>query len=137
MQIDIRPARLDDAASIAQVKNLTWPHESTKPGLIAAALVDSSHTTLVAAKAGRVMGFVDGFSTFSSQGINRWEVDLLAVHPDHRGQGIGTRLVRASTDSGRERGATIVRALIHLKNAYCSEKKCLYCPIGNKLISRS
>ena len=63
------------------------------------------------------MGFVDGFMTISDSGIRRWEVDLLAVYPDHWRQGIAKQLIRATTDAGsRDLKAHIARALIHVDN---------------------
>jgi L-amino acid N-acyltransferase YncA len=59
---------------------------------------------------------VDGFATLSGAGVLRWEVDLLAVHPGYRGQGLGARLVRANTAAGRDAGAACVRALVHVEN---------------------
>ncbi len=113
----IRRATPDDAAGLVQIKQNVWPDEAAELALVTTALSDASHATLVAAGGGGLLGFVDSFSTFSSQGLKRWEVDLLAVHPDHRRQGLGRRLVRACTEAGRHIGATIARALIQVDNA--------------------
>lgn len=116
-QNKIRPATVDDAAGIAEVKSRVWPDEATDMTRIATALSNSDHAAFVASHSGLIVGFIDSFATFSSQGIKRWEVDLLAVNPDHRGQRLGERLVRASTAAGRRKGATIARALVHVENA--------------------
>ncbi len=78
----------------------------------------SNHVTLLETSGdGALIGFVDGFSTASSEGVCRWEVDLLGVHPDHRGRGVAQRLIRASVAAGRELGAATARALVKLDNA--------------------
>lgn len=63
------------------------------------------------------VGFVAGFTTTSPEGVQRWEVDLLAVHPGFQGQGIGRGLVNASVELGRRSGAVLARALIQENNA--------------------
>jgi GNAT superfamily N-acetyltransferase len=114
--IHIRQATSDDAPEIALLKSLTWPDESVDVAQIARAIREPGHATFVAAGDGGLVGFVDGFSTLSSAGVQRWEVDLLAVHPHYRGQRLGARLVRANTAAGRQRGAAVVRSLIHVEN---------------------
>jgi len=63
------------------------------------------------------VGFVAGFTTLSPEGVQRWEIDLLAVRPGSQGQGIGRQLINASVELGRRSGAVLARALIQEKNA--------------------
>ena len=63
------------------------------------------------------LGFVAGFTTISPEGFQRWEIDLLAVHPSHQRQGIGRQLINASVEMGRRSGAVLARALIQENNA--------------------
>ncbi len=114
--VEIRAATTDDASAIALLKSLTWPDEDSDAAQIARSIREPGHATFVATSAGASVGFVDGFSTLSSAGVHRWDVDLLAVHPHYRGQGLGARLVRANTAAGCQRGATCVRSLIHVEN---------------------
>ncbi len=46
-----------------------------------------------------VAGFVIAFSVNSRQGT-WWEIDLLAVHPDRQGRGLGRQLIRAAAAGG-------------------------------------
>ncbi len=114
--LEIRRATTDDAPKIALVKSLTWPDESVDVAQIARSIREPGHATFVATSAGAIVGFVDGFSTLSGAGVHRWEVDLLAVHPHYRGQGLGVRLVRTNTAAGRQRGVALARSLIHVEN---------------------
>ena len=65
---------------------------------------------------GVLIGFVDAFSTVSARGMLRWEVDLLGVHPDHRGKGIAQSLVREVLQQGKDAGINEARALVHIDN---------------------
>ncbi len=112
----VRWAVPDDALGIAAVKAAAWPGEASEAAHIAAVIRQPGRATLVAIENGRVLGFVDGFLTSALAGVRRWEVDLLAVHPDHRRRGIGRALVTVCTDAGRAAGAALARALIQLDN---------------------
>jgi ribosomal protein S18 acetylase RimI-like enzyme len=48
---------------------------------------------------GDVAGFVIAFSVNSRQGT-WWEIDLVAVHPDRQGRGLGRQLIRAAAAGG-------------------------------------
>lgn len=79
------------------------------------------HRAFVAVDSLQVVGFVEGFLTLSEDGLLRWEVDLLGVATGYQGQGIGTRLVAASTQAGSELGAKMARGLVEVSNI-ASEK---------------
>lgn len=116
VQVKIRPVQAEDVLALVQVKKLTWPEEEVRLGQVEKVLHDPTHEVFVADAQGTLAGFVDGFSTHSAQGELRWEVDLLAVHPDWRGRQLGQRLVDACLAAGREPGAAFARALIQMEN---------------------
>jgi ribosomal protein S18 acetylase RimI-like enzyme len=116
MMIEIRRAQTKDVWAIADVKRTVWPDDTADEALITRAISCEDHRTHVALSNGVVVGFVDGFMTTSVNGVWRWEVDLLAVLPQYQGRGIGRRLIEASTEAGRERGAVIARALVQVGN---------------------
>ncbi len=114
----IRRATAVDAPAISRVRAAVWPGEPTDADRVAQALALPGRATLVAAdgESGAVVAFVDGFLTRSAQGTPRWELDLLATHPAHRGRGIGAALVAACTAAGQRHGAPLARALVQVDN---------------------
>lgn len=117
MNIEIRQAAPADAPSISAIKQAVWPSESPKnQAYIADVIALPDHATHLAFVEGTPAGFVDGFMTYTLEGLPRWEVDLLAVHPDFRGKGIAAQLVALSTETGKARGANFARGLVEIEN---------------------
>ena len=112
----IRPAVAADAGAIGALKSRVWPRESVNSSRIQEALSHPGHAALAAWCEADPAGFVDGFLTRSAAGLPRWEVDLLAVAPEHQGRGLGTRLVTDGLQSGGETGARAARGLVRLDN---------------------
>lgn len=112
----IRFAHIDDAGAIAALYQLVWPDLSVDACQVQRAIEDPTHAPFVAIEDTHVIGFVDGFSTISVDNIPRWEVDLLAVHPDYRGRGVARALICANTQAGRERETRFARTLIRVGN---------------------
>lgn len=113
---DIRPAVMDDLPGLALVRQLTWPEEEVNLSQAEKVLHDPAHEVFVASMQGQAVGFIDGFVTRSTQGELRWEVDLLAVHPDWRGRQLGQQLILACLQAGKRRGSAFARALIQVQN---------------------
>jgi len=116
-----RAIAANHAPGIAQIQQVVWPNDDTSDSIalnrvIFDALQDTNRVNFVVVDESRVVGFADGFLTVSAEGRPRWEVDLLALHPDYRGLGLGARLVSASALAGREMGAQWARALIQVEN---------------------
>jgi ribosomal protein S18 acetylase RimI-like enzyme len=106
-----------DAPELAQLIRATGLDHNPDPERIARVSLHSNHVTLVETSAdGSLVGCVDAFSTVSQDGVPRWEVDLLGVHPTHRGRGIAQSLVREVVKAGKAIGITNVRALVHVDN---------------------
>jgi GNAT superfamily N-acetyltransferase len=114
--IAIRDALLEDAPAIRAIKDVVWPDDATSEGYIVKVMAQSDHHTTLALVDNVPAGWVSGFMTAARDGQCRWEVDLLAVHPEFRGQGIAPRLIEVSVQAGRARGAEVARALIHVEN---------------------
>lgn len=129
MHVHIRQAGIDDAPAIALVKRLTWQDDTADDVLIATALSQANRVTHVALMDEAVVGFVDGFITRAASGERRWEVDMLAVAPPYRGQGVASRLIARSTTAGEQNGAVLARGLVKVGN-HPSERAfaaCGYC----------
>lgn len=109
------PATLSDIATLATIKHATWPNEEPlDPATVAAALQTAVHQTHIATISGQPAGFVSSFLTQSATGQQRWEIDLLAVHPDFRGRGLGSKLVETAVNATPT--VAFARALIHVDN---------------------
>jgi GNAT superfamily N-acetyltransferase len=106
--------RPDDAAAVAGVIAAVWPGEPPVPERIAAAAARADHRGWVALDSGRVVGFVDGFTTQSPDGVRRWELDLIAVLPDARGRGAARGLVAAALEAVND--VDLIRALVRVDN---------------------
>ncbi len=113
---ELRCADHSDAVGISEIIHRVWSESVVTPERIEAVVSDPAHVSMVAIQVGKVVGFVDGFMTTSADGAQRWEVDLLAVHPDYQRQGIASSLVEANTQEGQSRGATLARGLVAVDN---------------------
>lgn len=93
-KLDLGPARLSDAARIAEMsarwieQGLTWRY---RPELIAARIRDSETEVVVARALGRVVGFAVTHFYFDAE---RAHLVLLAVEPSYRRRGVGMALFR-------------------------------------------
>ena len=116
MNMGITRASSRDAQAIVAVKDKVWPENHTAADDIAAVIEQPDHVTLIARFDDQPVGFVDGFTTLAQDGTCRWEVDLLAVYPAYTRRGIAHALVEASTEAGRQMGATVARGLVEVNN---------------------
>jgi len=106
-----------DASAIQNIIAQVWPEQTTDLDTIRACIESLNHHATVAVDFDDVaIGFVDGFITRDAHDRTRWEVDLLAVLSDYRGQGIAKRLVHDSTAHGLSKSVGLVRALTAVDN---------------------
>lgn len=70
----------------------------------------------VSLRGGEVVGFTSAFRTEDLQGHGRWEIDLVAVHPEHQGEGRGRLLVEAAYGAGVRLGLSRSRAFVRVDN---------------------
>jgi GNAT superfamily N-acetyltransferase len=80
------------------------------------ARVIPQHCTLVAVQDSEITGFIDAFATSAPDGVIRWEIDLLGVHPAWQGRGIARQLVSDAVVEGTHFGAEQTRALVRCSN---------------------
>jgi GNAT superfamily N-acetyltransferase len=92
---------LADAKGLLAVERATFSESPYCVEELQAMLTDGSQRAWLAVADDTIIGFVAAFPVHSLQGV-RWEIDLLAVHPDWRGRGIATDLVRAAAVGGLE-----------------------------------
>ncbi len=113
---ETRTANKIDVAEIGRIIGSVWPDSSINSERIVGVLNDADHSTMVFVTEGIIAGFVDGFLTTSIEGVKRWELDLLAVHPDFQRRGIASALVTANAEVGKSMGAEIARGLVAVDN---------------------
>ena len=120
--MDIRPASEDDIEGIRRVAEASWEtdypavlsRETIAEGVkqwysepvITMELQSPRTTLLVAENDGSIVGFVHGHWAGETGVILR-----LYVHPDSRGEGIGSDLFEAVAESFSERGVEDIRAM--------------------------
>jgi len=121
----IRPFNdtLDDARGILAVDRATFDECPYTPEQIVHLLTEpcagseplQGSRVWVAEVEGSVAGFVAAFAT-RSLSADGWEVDLLAVHPRHQGQGLGAALVGQAVAGATGSGAARARAVTEIEN---------------------
>ena len=115
LSFSIEQASLAHSQAVVGLHKLVWSDEALTPDQFSLCIKQPTHRVHIACP-DIVVGYVSGFMTRTAKGGKRWEVDLLAVHPDYRGQGIAQALVRASVQAGKEQGAAFSRALTQVEN---------------------
>ena len=113
---EIRSATVNDAEAIGGIIKAVWPESEINIGRIESVIRNVEHSTMVARVEGVLVGFVDGFMTTTAEGARRWEVDLLAVHPEYQRRGIAAALIMANTQEGQQRGTALARGLVAIDN---------------------
>ncbi|MBN1661153.1 MAG: GNAT family N-acetyltransferase [Anaerolineae bacterium] len=112
----VRPfaGSLADAEGILAVERATFDESPYTPHAVATLLTGGERAAWVAVAGDTIVGFVIAFPTYGLAGP-RWEVDLLAVRPGWRGQGLATRLIGAACAHGT-RIAPVARAVVATDN---------------------
>lgn len=114
---NIQRARAEDAAGIAEVIRNVWNTEIDVP-YTQKLINNQKQLAWVAVAEEMVVGFVSSFLTTVQGGVRRWEVDLLAVNPEAQGQGLGVKLVEATTQDAKSYQVKFSRGLVRADNTY-------------------
>jgi ribosomal-protein-alanine N-acetyltransferase len=108
----IEPLRRRHVPAVARIEKLTstnpWSAELFRGEL---ALPEASRAYRVARRDGRLVGY--GGLMFV---LDEAHVTTLSVHPDHQGQGIGTRLLVALVHEARDRGTRALTLEVRASN---------------------
>ena len=106
---------LEDAQGILAIDRATFDDCPYPPERITRLLMAGEQRAWVAEVDGSVAGFVAAFPTRTLQ-AESWEVDVLAVHPQYKRQGIGTALIKQAVrgmalrhSSGQARAVVMVK----------------------------
>ncbi len=120
MTFTIRIATPDDAETIAALNNRIWPDLPTTAARVAQTVVHPENICLIATLNKQLAGFIDGFvlpaPRNNRENHNTWEVDLLAVAPEARHQGLATTLINQILDYAPHFACTAARSVVRLDN---------------------
>lgn len=120
MMFTIRIATPDDAETIATLNNRIWPDLPTTAARVAQTLIRSENVCLIATLNGQSAGFIDGFAlpapSNNPKNHSSWEIDLLAVAPEARHQGLATTLINQILDYAPHFACDCARAVVRLDN---------------------
>jgi len=115
--IRVRPMRPDDYPAVRRLWERTGlpikPTGRDSQAAVLGQLKQFSSTYLVAEQQGRLVGVVLG----THDGRKGW-INHLAVHPDHRRQGLAQRLLAACEQALGAQGIEIIAALVERDNAH-------------------
>jgi ribosomal protein S18 acetylase RimI-like enzyme len=126
----VRVARVSDAPAVGLVQAVVW--RETYAALVPAEVLDQfeprpfanawrdslsnapspDHVLLVACAGEQVVGFAAVGPSPDPDGTSAAELLVLAVHPDARRQGHGSRLLNAVVDTARARGRDALTAWV-------------------------
>ena len=112
---NMRQANPDDVQGIAAVMKNAF-NEDIDQTYCRDLLAGGEYIVRVAVAGEHIMGLVAGFLTSTSGMVRRWEVDLLAVHSDHQGNGLGTQLVEAAWTDAEAHQVKFARGLTRIEN---------------------
>lgn len=115
MKLSLRRACPANAAAIAGIAETCFG-DAFDSQRIRRLLEAGNRDCFVALDAGGLLAFSDNFITVSARDQRRLELDLLAVAPRARGQGLGRRLLEKSVTLARQRDAAVLRALVRSDN---------------------
>jgi ribosomal protein S18 acetylase RimI-like enzyme len=90
---------LADVMGLLEVERATFNESPYGAEEVRAMLSAGPQQAWLAFAGDKVVGFVIAFPTHGLSGA-RWEIDVLAVHPDYSGRGLGTRLIRTAAAHG-------------------------------------
>ena len=111
--LSIRWAFPEDAEAIHLILQESWG-ESLQFAVFRDQVASRVHQVFVAAAAGEVVGFLSAFLVPIP--TPRWELDLILVHPENRGQGVGTALVQEALRFGSHFRVCSAQARIRVDN---------------------
>lgn len=111
MPVLILPMTPDDVDDVVEIEKLSFSTPWSRSALLGELRYPNKTVYLVARVGGRIVGYV-GLWIIMDEG----HITNIAVHPDYRGQGIGTRLLLFLIEVARSRGVTAITLEVRKSN---------------------
>ena len=128
MRYSFRPAAAPDASKVAELVDAAYGHYVERIGVLPGPMTDDyaevigTHRVTVAEQHGAVVGVI--VLAVTDEGFL---VDNVAVHPGHRGRGLGRALLEFAEAEARRAGFDSIYLYTHEK---MTENLALYAKIG-------
>lgn len=112
---NIRKATPDDAKAVEAITMANW-NQKIDSSIFENQATQETCALHVATVQDQVVGFVSTFLSVDVHDTRRWEVDLLAVHPENHSKGYGTALIQSVLPIAREQNVAYLRGLVRTEN---------------------
>lgn len=120
-----RPMELCDLAAVVEIERLSstnpWPRDAFRHE-VEASTVSHPRVAVASGKSSELAGFCVYWIV-----LDELSVQNVAVHPRHRGRGLGRKLVASALEEGRARGARV--ALLEVRRGNVPARR-LYEALG-------
>jgi ribosomal-protein-alanine N-acetyltransferase len=110
-ELEIVPMGTRDVPGVMEIEKVSFPIPWSRQTYLAEILHNDRAYYLVARLGGQVAGYV-GIWLIAGEG----HITNIAVHPQYRGQGIGTKLLDALSNEARQRGASRLTLEVRVSN---------------------
>jgi GNAT superfamily N-acetyltransferase len=135
--IEVRACRLEDFEGVLSLLKQLWPNATLELERLRRAFADATRSSYQLYLCATVRGRIVGFGSLSLK-ESLWAVgplahcDELVVDGDHRGQGMGTRLLKSLEAAALERGARRIEldSAYHRATAHAWYRRRGYCDRG-------
>ncbi|MCS3916687.1 ribosomal-protein-alanine N-acetyltransferase [Caldanaerobacter subterraneus subsp. tengcongensis MB4] len=128
MEVIIRPMTEDDIDEVMEIEKLSFTTPWSREAFVGEVTKNSCARYIVAEVDKKVVGYA-GFWVVLDEG----HITNIAVHPEYRGKGIGSRLMEGLIDLAKKNGITSMTLEVRESNLVAQN---LYKKFGFKVLGR-
>jgi ribosomal-protein-alanine N-acetyltransferase len=128
MEVIIRPMTEDDIDEVMEIEKLSFATPWSREAFVGEVTKNSCARYIVAEVDKKVVGYA-GFWVVLDEG----HITNIAVHPEYRGKGIGSRLMEGLIDLAKKNGITSMTLEVRESNLVAQN---LYKKFGFKVLGR-